>query len=171
MLLVNEQLGEDSGIKIKARQEPDRGRMCGLGDTVSRRMLDPPLVLEVVISQELSEEDMTTLGLNLLCNVSITANVPDDQTHRDETISINKKELEIPSDQSFLIQSGLRSVPPRLGETYIPVLLGSRTINAIVLKDLDNKKKLFFVFADLACRIQGAFKLYGNIVDMYDSSD
>jgi hypothetical protein len=35
--------------KTTILQEPDRARMSGMGDNVSRRMLDPPLVLELEI--------------------------------------------------------------------------------------------------------------------------
>ena len=48
-LLHKQPLKENPGFKTSILQQPDRARMSGMGDNVSRRMLDPPLVLQMEI--------------------------------------------------------------------------------------------------------------------------
>lgn len=150
-----------SEYRIITRQEPDRGRMCGLGDSVSRRMLDPPLVLQVVFATPLSKEQLYAKSMQLLCSVhlleSLAPEVEDDAGDTDQ-ISC-----------ATLFQTSIKShARPQADKSCIPVLLGTTCINANVLNDLDGTQQMFFVFCDLAVRLQGHFQLSWTVVDMYD---
>jgi Velvet factor len=125
--------------KASIRQEPQRGRMCGLGEQVSRRMLDPPLILEISFEgRQPSDTEMRNLAVSLTCHVSLKSICNDDQS----VVMLGKKSL-------------------------LPTLLGTTSVPAAVLKDvLDSKSKLFFVFHDLGIRLQGEFILECKTVDM-----
>lgn len=130
-----------SSFKYKAtiRQEPQRGRMCGLGEQVSRRMLDPPLILEIAFDgKQPTDTEMQNLAVSLTCHVTLKSVENDDQS----VVMLGKKSL-------------------------LPTLLGSTSVPATVLKDVsDSKSKLFFVFHDLGIRLQGKFILECKTVDM-----
>jgi hypothetical protein len=130
-----------SGYNYKAtiRQEPQRGRMCGLGEQVSRRMLDPPLILEISFEgRQPSDTEMRNLAGTLTCHVTL------------KSVENN--------DQSVVMLDG---------KALLPTLLGTTSVPAAVLKDVsDSKSKLFFVFHDLGIRLQGQFILECKTVDM-----
>lgn len=148
-------------FRIILRQEPDRGRMCGLGDSVSRRMLDPPLVLQVIFTnKQLSKDQLYTRSMQLLCSVHLMESMVPEQDDTDDTDQISC---------ATLVQSSIKTAAAKAhhDKSCIPVLLGTTCINATILNDLDGTPAMFFVFHDLAVRLQGHFQLSWTVLDMY----
>jgi hypothetical protein len=137
----------NTSYHVKIRQEPTRGRMCGLGDAVSRRMLDPPLILQIDYDSidNNSSSKLSNLATQLVCHVNIKA-------ANDDT------------NMSFLALAGIPDpIPP---EQLIRTMLGQSTTAAQMLRDVDGSKKLFFVFPDLAIRIQGEYRIECHIMNI-----
>ncbi|KAJ3323713.1 hypothetical protein HDV06_001443 [Boothiomyces sp. JEL0866] len=122
------------------RQQPSRGRMCGLGDTVSRRMLDPPLIIQLLLPQPAKNYQ----PFEFICNTTILD--AEDGTH------------------NGLICFSKTIGHKTLSTSIKSVLLGQTVTTGVLLNDMkSNELQIFFVFPELAVRIQGDFKLCCNI--------
>lgn len=126
--------------------------MCGLGDSVSRRMLDPPLILQLAFTGSiLSPLQMTNLASRLICHVSLAGPDP----------AANQSHLILSNADPSQIQESARP------ENLVKTLLGQTAVNAMILEDVaDGNKRMFFVFPDLAIRIQGEYRLVCHVADM-----
>ena len=142
-----------SDFSVSIRQEPIRGRMCGLGDTVARRMLDPPLIIQFDFNEKkfFTDHQIKAIFLRYLCYVTIhSCNILDESV----------------MDASILIPNPIRSLS-RGHSPYLNTLLGQRVISPLYLNDFaDGENRFFFVFSDLAIRIQGDFILKCYIIDV-----
>lgn len=131
------------------RQHPDRARMSGMGEQVSRRMLDPPLILQLDILPSptlYNPEQLASLGNIVMCSV----------------VLYHATESQI---------QAVADIPPTPQRTelsrYVPILLGERVKNARYLDTNENTKKHFFVFNDLSVRIQGKFRLHCTVFNLF----
>jgi hypothetical protein len=142
-------------FRVSIRQEPIRGRMCGLGGNVARRMLDPPLIVQLDFEErrEFTEAEVATVALRFLSHVTIQAVCGDSNS------SVK--------DAHILITKSSRITAKNIQSQYLSTLLGQRVVSSVYLEDCnDGKKRFFFVFADLAIRIQGIYTLTCNVVNI-----
>ena len=147
--------GCDVDYTVSIRQEPIRGRMCGLGDTVARRMLDPPFIVQMDFTNKdlFSEVEIHSVVLRFLCFVTIHSVLADGSI----------------KDAGVLVTNPSRSLMyNRSHSQYLQTLLGQRAVSPLYLDDISlGKKKFFFVFSDLAIRIQGDYVLKCQVIDLY----
>ncbi|CAO3651373.1 unnamed protein product [Cunninghamella blakesleeana] len=122
---------------INIRQQPLQSRMCGIGDKVDRRPIDPPLIVELI------------------------PNFPND--HPLATNKIEQTNWWIKECMSNLFLTAVL-IPTTLLQEPVDVLLHSRltvgrTVSSLYhFRDLDNIEKYFFVFSDLSIRAEGYYK-------------
>ncbi|CAO3601211.1 unnamed protein product [Absidia cylindrospora] len=133
--MTHNELGtDDMSFQLLIRQQPLQSRVCGVGEKVDRRPIDPPLIVELqittssTITATLKEECMTQLFLTAVL-------VPSSSTDHDETSS------------------------SRLDLSLHAQLTVGRTVSSLYhFKDLDGLTKCFFVFSDLSIRIEGSYR-------------
>ena len=153
--------------KTRILQEPIHARMTGLGDVLSKRMLDPPLVLQVDIdtTSEVDREGETGknviqnmnsyLSRALICTVALFH-------HSDDTVNLSL--LRIPEKT---IQSSTMA-KDNSHKYLVPNLLGTctKSCDLIPMQRPDGTATTpLFVFHDLAIRIQGEFRLKITVVN------
>ncbi|KAJ3369561.1 hypothetical protein HDU91_007068 [Kappamyces sp. JEL0680] len=111
-------------------------------------MLDPPLILEVEFTEEKPKAaQLLNLATQLVCHCTLVEDANE--------------------DASILVTSSNRSSNSKPCADLLDTLLGHSVVTCQYLSDhVDGKRKLFFVFADLAIRIQGDYRLQCTIVDM-----
>ena len=118
---------------IKVRQQPLHARISGKGESVSKRVFQPPLILEVEfddLNYSPSSTCLDTLSSLLVCNVAL--------------VSTEKEVM-----TKFIDKNGL-----------LDNLLGSICILPFQGKDVvGGTEKLFFVLSDLAIRLPGEYIL------------
>jgi hypothetical protein len=119
-------------------QTPQIGRMCGLLETNTLRLLDPPLVLELKIDKDLSKSQIEYLVKSFTCKVTLF----------DFDTRLNCDYLQVGDNH--------QQEKPRIVQNFV----GMRVTTPKILRDsenLDKPKKLFFVFPQLSVRISGKY--------------
>merc|ERR1719354_881497 len=124
---------------FQIRQQPLRGRISGFANLPDRRMLDPPLILQLMLPEE---SDIEAMASRFVCHVTI-------YTTNDENASF--------------IGSG-RTVNGVFN--CHQTLLGQTCTSGAMLKDIDSENAIFFVFPDLSVRIQGEYSLWCRLFDL-----
>eukprot|EP00158_Paraphelidium_tribonemae_P001552 Partr_v1_DN24536_c0_g1_i4_m19613 putative Velvet factor len=132
--------------QLLIRQQPKHSRMCGYGDKVDRRPIDPPPIIQLISPGSLSTSSSSSRsGLESLNPYYFMyASLCTASTH---------EEIHILED----------------GRTRSST--GSVVSSLYRLRDLDNSESAFFVFPDLSIRMEGEyclkfslFQLIGNRV-------
>ncbi|KAI8898498.1 velvet factor [Globomyces pollinis-pini] len=122
------------------RQQPDIGRMCGVKDVVNRRVLDPPLIIELKPSNY-TEGPFSNRMLPLdsyVLNVSLT--------------SEDCKE----SRNDF-----------RAGRHIRHNIIGDTVGNARILLDPEDRKhKPFFVLPNISIRLTGTYTICCTVINV-----
>ncbi|KAJ3369560.1 hypothetical protein HDU91_007067 [Kappamyces sp. JEL0680] len=129
---------------VHIRQQPSRGRMAGLGDVVSRRMLDPPLIVQIDTTDQHCRETLFSQSDFLICKANLLEYKNGDHV---DTVVLSKT-------------SGNRTA------RLLPCLIGSRVVKSIVYTDVDNMQRLFFVFNELSVRLQGKYRIELHVINM-----
>ncbi|CAO3651933.1 unnamed protein product [Cunninghamella echinulata] len=123
---------------INIRQQPLQSRMCGIGDKVDRRPIDPPLIVELIpnfhqdhpLANNSKIEQTNWWITNCMANLFLTA---------------------------ILIPTSLLQAP-----VDVPLhsrLTVGRTVSSLYhFRDLDHIEKYFFVFSDLSIRAEGYYR-------------
>ncbi|CAO0801793.1 unnamed protein product [Mucor circinelloides] len=120
------------------RQQPVHSRMCGIGERVDRRPIDPPPVVQIVMNSpdDTSVERLSALSSHLFL---IAVLVPADGREDQEQLNI-------------LLHSKLTV---------------GRTVSSLyTLRDLDGTEGAFFVFSDISVRAEGNYKLRMCLFDI-----
>lgn len=125
------------------RQQPECGRICGFTNLTDRRMLDPPLIIEL---QGCPTESLEIVASKYSCSLVLF-------------------DTKLKSDASFLFS---RFQTDTSGQIY-QNMIGPRTVTGTVLKDLDDQMKIFFVFPDLSIRVKGEYYLECRLVYVTNS--
>lgn len=127
-------IDDEISYRLTLRQQPKHSRMCGFGEKVDRRPLDPPPIVQLEIDLPDKSEKTAIEKTKLLYNpnyfmyVSVISN---------ET----EEELHVLSD----------------GKTRYTI--GTVVSSMYKLRDLDDKEGAFFIFSDLSIRREGVYKL------------
>ena len=132
-------------------QHPDRARMSGMGSAVSRRLLDPPLVLKLLppttaapsIQTPPSSLANSNFSHSVICTVALLS----------PTSSQLQSFADVPYPSSYTSATVTR---------YVDILMGQTTRNPVLLDDGSH----YFVFEDLSVRIQGRFRVLCTLVDL-----
>ena len=136
-------------LRILIRQEPTGGRTSGFLDNKNKRLLDPPLIVEVQFNEQNPPSQTRLFGLasNLVCVVSL--------------LSMDFEGLDANTVEP--VAENIQVMTSKGRHTYVlsKNLVGQTCKTASFLYDIDGKmdKKLFFVFADLGIRQQGHYQL------------
>ncbi|KAJ3114130.1 hypothetical protein HK100_001759, partial [Physocladia obscura] len=130
--------------RLVVRQQPLHSRMCGFGDKVDRRPVDPPPVIQLEITSAGTPQDISYLyNPYYFMYASLVS-------------TDNENEIHILHD----------------GKTRSTT--GSIVSSLYRLKDLDNKDGAFFVFPDLSVRMDGSYRLketelkYGIVSNVFN---
>ncbi|KAJ8325787.1 hypothetical protein BDV3_000974 [Batrachochytrium dendrobatidis] len=155
-------LSSKCNFRFKLRQQPLRGRMCGFSAVKDRRIIDPPLVLQLVTLDNRNVlEAYQDFNLHILCHISLWS--ADRQTDCSAVInprykSHNLKLRDMPSSRKHGC--------PSEGNQYCQTIIGTTSTPPQVLMDLDGTPGLFFVFYDLSVRVQGDYTLKCQLFEL-----
>ena len=136
-------------LSIVVRQEPTGGRTSGFLDNKNKRLLDPPLIVEVEFDKQNlpSQTRLFSLATSLTCVVSL--------------LSVDFEGRDANAVEP--IAENIQIMTSKGSHTYVLAknLVGQTCRTASFLYDIDGKmdKKLFFVFADLGIRQAGHYQL------------
>lgn len=134
-----------SSYNISILQEPRDARSCGVNSLLSKRVLDPCLVVEVVFPSSTPTPVQTR---NLICIVSIC------EHDKLDSIAICKSTKTLYArDGTFRIRSG-------------DLLCGQTTQSSRYLATKTGDMKHMFVFPDLAIRLPGWYRFKATVVNL-----
>ncbi|KAI8889797.1 hypothetical protein K501DRAFT_207680 [Backusella circina FSU 941] len=137
-------------IELVIRQQPVHSRMCGIGERVDRRPIDPPPVVQLKINT-LNGEGLFALSSYLfLVAVLIPVN-------SDNEIHSNRNHDEEDENSLDILLHGKLTVGRTVSSLYI-------------LKDLDDSEGGFFVFSDISVRAEGTYRLRMCLFDIMDGT-
>ncbi|KAJ3016681.1 hypothetical protein HKX48_003916 [Thoreauomyces humboldtii] len=124
---------------LKLRQQPKHSRMCGFGEKVDRRPLDPPPIIQLEIKNtSFADENSYLYNPYYFMYASLIAPESEEELH--------------------LLRDGkTRSTT------------GSIVSSLYRLKDLDNKDGAFFVFPDLSVRMEGTYRLKFSLFEIINT--
>ncbi|KAJ3009253.1 hypothetical protein HKX48_008076 [Thoreauomyces humboldtii] len=124
---------------LKLRQQPKHSRMCGFGEKVDRRPLDPPPIIQLEIKNtSFADENSYLYNPYYFMYASLIAPEGEEELH--------------------LLRDGkTRSTT------------GSIVSSLYRLKDLDNKDGAFFVFPDLSVRMEGTYRLKFSLFEIINT--
>ncbi|KAI8855006.1 velvet factor-domain-containing protein [Chytridium lagenaria] len=131
--------GSVSSYILKLRQQPKHSRMCGFGEKVDRRPVDPPPIIQLEINDAGSTDENSYLyNPYYFMYASLISQDSEEELH--------------------LLRDGkTRSTT------------GSIVSSLYRLKDLDNKDGAFFVFPDLSVRMEGAYRLKFSLFEIINT--
>ncbi|KAI8050158.1 velvet factor-domain-containing protein [Gilbertella persicaria] len=132
----------NNSFELIIRQQPVHSRMCGIGERVDRRPIDPPPVVQIKIKNMNEEESIERISA--LCSylflIAVLVPANDDP----------EKQLNI------LLHSKLTV---------------GRTVSSLyTLRDLDGTEGAFFVFSDISVRAEGNYRLRMCLFDIRDQT-
>lgn len=141
-----------TSMKLTIRQHPKRARMSGLGEIISRRLLDPPLI---VMASFPASTNLSKYQNRLVCSASLFGISACKNGRNQEDLDVST--VIVPSHS-------WQAAPAR--PTCLTVLMGSTKISPSILQDVDGSLQVFFVFNDLSVRIQGDFQIRCDLFDI-----
>ncbi|KAI8903762.1 velvet factor, partial [Gorgonomyces haynaldii] len=134
-------------------------RMCGFSKIKDRRIIDPPIIVEVVPGQGM---DVSRRFID---------NPEDFQCHI-TLWSPDCTEASIVVHPRYKPHMNMNFHPTSTAaDKYCQCLVGNQVVGGQVLQDLDGETKIFFILNDLSVRVQGDFRLRLQLVCMPESSD
>ncbi|KAJ3058208.1 hypothetical protein HDU99_006915, partial [Rhizoclosmatium hyalinum] len=125
--------------RLVIRQQPLHSRMCGFGEKVDRRPVDPPPIIQLEITSSGSPEDVAYLYNPYYFMYA-------------SLISLDSEE-----EVHILHDGKTRSTT------------GSIVSSLYRLRDLDNKDGAFFVFPDLSVRMEGTYRLKFSLFEIINT--
>ena len=148
----------------KIIQEPCRSRMSGLSSSTSRRMLDPPLVLEVDFEElnpgrNIPSYLLSNLASKLVCQVFLS-----DIDNNSELLSFASTIFRVFPQLTSFHQIGSGRSNSAYQDHLFPVLLGETCRGCNFIESI-HERRLLFVFADLCIRLQGSFRIHCLVTD------
>ncbi|KAJ3070681.1 hypothetical protein HDU98_006305 [Podochytrium sp. JEL0797] len=125
--------------RLVIRQQPLHSRMCGFGEKVDRRPVDPPPIIQLEITSSGSPEDVAYLyNPYYFMYASLFSLDSDEEVH-------------------ILHDGKTRSTT------------GSIVSSLYRLRDLDNVDGAFFVFPDLSVRMEGSYRLKFSLFEIINT--
>ncbi|KAG2228109.1 hypothetical protein INT45_009155, partial [Circinella minor] len=122
------------------RHQPVRSRMCGVGERVDRRPIDPPPIVQLRFNGQESDEALQNISPYIfLVAVLVSAQ------HDGEDIS-----------------------PPRI-DFHSKLTIGRTVSSLYLLRDLDDTEGAFFVFSDISVRVDGHYRLRMCLFEIVES--
>lgn len=178
--------------ELRVEQQPQRARMCGFGDKDRRPITPPPCVRLIVRQVDTGEEvdidkidgaffvlqvdlwdDTASHELNV---IRATSSAPTQSISTAVPMSYPPQAVPPYMDMGYgNSQFGLGpgygmgnpyAPPPTSHVMYTRNLIGSLTVNASLLKDLDGNTGYWFVLSDLSVRTEGWFRLRLTFIDV-----
>lgn len=134
-------------FSIAIVQEPKLARMSGISPSNSKRLLDPPLVIELKLEGEYSNAALEKIGNTFACKLNLIE--ADTNQNADHIVELLRYDIYLKSNNVKLHN-----------------LLGNPVTTAVLLYDSENNntpKKLFFVFPHLSVRLTGIYYLSCSI--------
>ncbi|KAI8913635.1 velvet factor-domain-containing protein [Gorgonomyces haynaldii] len=124
---------------LKLRQQPKHSRMCGFGEKVDRRPVDPPPIIQLFVENPDNPDDNNFIyNPHYFLYASLIAGDSDEELH--------------------LLRDGkTRSTA------------GSIVSSLFRLKDTSQQEGAFFVFPDLSIRMEGVYRLKFSLFEIVDS--
>ncbi|KAJ2452332.1 hypothetical protein EV183_003011 [Coemansia sp. RSA 2336] len=122
--------------RLVLRQEPNRSRMCGIGEKADRRPVDPPPIIQLHVS------DPTTANNRVYLHnpyYFMYATLMDERGERELNTLSDKKAR---------------------------TMTGSVVASLAHLKDIDGNDGAFFVFPDLSVRCEGIYRLKFSLFEI-----
>ncbi|KAI8320055.1 hypothetical protein GQ54DRAFT_248618, partial [Martensiomyces pterosporus] len=123
--------------KLVLRQEPNRSRMCGIGEKADRRPVDPPPIIQLHVN------DPTAINNN-------RAYLHNPYYFMYATLMDERGERELNT----------------LSDKKARTMTGSVVASLAHLKDLDGSDGAFFVFPDLSVRCEGVYRLKFSLYEI-----
>lgn len=139
-----------SSLSISVAQNPKIARMCGILETNTLRLIDPPLVLVLEVRGEYTRQQLDAIGKSFVCQLNLFE--AESRQNADYIVEMFDQQVE---ESVKSIHTGL---PPK----KLHNLVGSTASNAVLLKishEYDAKRKLFFAFPHLSVRLPGRYYL------------
>ncbi|KAJ1995704.1 hypothetical protein GGI25_000680 [Coemansia spiralis] len=118
------------------RQEPNRSRMCGIGEKADRRPVDPPPIIQLHVTDPTTSNNRVYLHNPYYF---MYATLMDERGER-ELNTLNDKKAR--------------------------TMTGSVVASLAHLKDIDGNDGAFFVFPDLSVRCEGVYKLKFSLFEI-----
>ncbi|OAD69133.1 hypothetical protein PHYBLDRAFT_159850, partial [Phycomyces blakesleeanus NRRL 1555(-)] len=129
-------------FELVIRQQPVRSRMCGIGERVDRRPIDPPPIVELKLKRK-NDENKNLLQLRSPYLFLAAILIPTNATESD--------------DDSLSL------------EFHSRLTVGRSVSSLYLLRDLDNTEGAFFVFSEMSVRAEGTYRLRMSLFDMESS--
>ncbi|TPX50851.1 hypothetical protein SeLEV6574_g00677 [Synchytrium endobioticum] len=125
--------------RLTLRQQPKHSRMCGFGEKVDRRPVDPPPIIQLEIQDPSTMNENTSLySPYYFMYASLISSDSDEELH--------------------LLRDGkTRSTT------------GSIVSSLYRLKDIDARDGAFFVFPDLSVRMEGSYRLKFSLFEIINA--
>ncbi|KAI7878488.1 hypothetical protein K492DRAFT_179767 [Lichtheimia hyalospora FSU 10163] len=133
---------EEKQFELIIREQPVHSRMCGVGERVDRRPIDPPPIVQLKIVGHDTTNMMDSLQAVSPYIFLAAVLVPADHNEADEG------PLQIDYHRKLII---------------------GRTVSSLyLLRDLDNTEGAFFVFSDMSVRADGRYRLRMCLFEMQE---
>jgi hypothetical protein len=144
-------------MKFTLRQEPLKGKACGIDGIPTLSYLYPGLVL--LLEQDKSHTTKSNAterkqleALKFVCCVSLI----DPSLDNGDICACDANHVKVPKSLRHL-----------RGNLFVSPLAGQRVSTGTILNDpVDGMPKLFFIFPDLSVRIVGEFKLKCSLMNL-----
>jgi hypothetical protein len=142
-------------MKFTLRQEPLKGKACGIDGIPTLSYLYPGLVL--LLEQDKSHSNSSNTrknleALNYVCSVSLS----ESSANNIDICACDANHVKVPKSLRHL-----------RGKLFVSPLAGQRVSTGTILNDpVDGIPKLFFIFPDLSVRIVGEFKLKCSLMNL-----
>ncbi|KAI9259534.1 velvet factor-domain-containing protein [Phascolomyces articulosus] len=130
-----------ASFELIIRQQPVRSRMCGVGERVDRRPIDPPPIVQLKLEGQGSDETLQNISPYIFLVAVL--------------VSANEEE----EDQVS---------PPRI-DFHSRLTIGRTVSSLYLLRDLNDSEGAFFVFSDISVRVDGHYRLRMCLFELVDS--
>jgi hypothetical protein len=153
----------DIEYTTKIKQCPIQGRMCGLGEKVSKRMLDPPLVLEVQVAENTFSRPSASKNLDQH-KIMESLSPMDEKNIIMESLALQM--ICVATLYDPYANEDLGFVIPMKGSKATSLLLGTTIKSPKYMQSIEGDIRLLFVLSDLAIRIKGEFQIRCQVINM-----
>jgi len=153
-------VGGSLDYRVVVRQNPIQARMAGLLLSAPKRILEPPLILQLEFpfrdpAEPFSQAEISYVETNVVCLITLVFS-PTNQEGEGQLVCANTVD-------------GTHQRPWKDDDTLScrDTLTGRRNCSPIYLRDMEKTKEtFFFVYSDLSIRIAGTFHLQITCVDV-----
>ncbi|KAI8926628.1 velvet factor [Entophlyctis helioformis] len=149
------------------RQQPSRGRMCGFSVVKDRRMMDPPLILQLVANDgPNTHKTGPAFGQHTMVHISLWST----DCKTDCSVVVNPRHKSQGSKLRELVEmtpglNKLVTFDPEANR-HCQTILGTTSATAVPLSDIDGSEGHFFIFPDLSVRIQGTYVIKCQLMEL-----